>query len=152
VGNGFTTSILDCQYQSNQEKYAESQRKLVRTGQGRNYIGKQSKRALGRYLNNRSDKSTALWVRHPRCGSERLGYSGLREILTRRAQKAGVEEPSLRDFRRAFALAMLRNGTDIFTLAKLMGHEGITVLQRYLKQTNLDAEEAHCRAGPVDNI
>ena len=38
-----------------------------------------------------------------------------------------------------------------FTLAKLMGHEGISVLQRYLKQTNLDTEEAHRRAGPVDN-
>jgi len=28
---------------------------------------------------------------------------------------------------------------------------GISVLQRYLKQTNLDTEEAHRRAGPVDN-
>jgi len=37
-----------------------------------------------------------------------------------------------------------------FTLAKLMRHEGISVLQRYLKQTNLDTEEAHRRAGPVD--
>jgi hypothetical protein len=27
----------------------------------------------------------------------------------------------------------------------------ISVLQRYLKQTNLDIEEAHRRAGPVDN-
>jgi integrase/recombinase XerD len=128
---------------------------LIRQGKGRKprtvYIGKQSKRALRRYLNHRKDESTALWVTHPRCGSERLSYDGLREILTRRAQKAGVEEPSLHDFRRAFALAMLRNGTDIFTLAKLMGHEGISVLQRYLKQTNVDTEEAHRRAGPVDN-
>ena len=46
-------------------------------------------------------------------------------------------------------LSMLRNGTDIFTLAKLMGHEGISVLQRYLKQTNLDTEEAHRRACPT---
>jgi site-specific recombinase XerD len=63
-----------------------------------------------------------------------------------------VEEPSLPDFRRAYTLAMLRNGTDIFTLAKLMVHEGISVLQRYLKQTNIDTEEAHRRAGPVDNM
>ena len=46
---------------------------------------------------------------------------------------------------------MIRNGINIFALAKLMGHEGITVLQSYLKQTNLDTEEAHRRAGPVDN-
>ena len=32
-----------------------------------------------------------------------------------------------------------------------MEHEGTTVLQRYLKQTNMDIEEAHRRAGPVDN-
>jgi integrase/recombinase XerD len=80
-----------------------------------------------------------------------LSYDGLREVLTRRAADAKVKQPSLHSFRRAFALAMLRNGTDIYTLAKLMGHEGITVLQRYLKQTYQDTEAAHRRAGPVDN-
>ncbi len=128
---------------------------LIRQGKGRKprtvYIGKQSKRALRRYLRHRHDDSIALWVTHPRCGSERLGYDGLRGILTRRAKEADVKISSLHDFRRAFALAMLRNRTDIFTLAKLMGHECISVLQRYLKQTNLDTEEAHRRAGPVDN-
>lgn len=128
---------------------------LVRQGKGhkpRNvYIGKQSKRALRRYLNHRMDDCPALWVTQPRFGSNRLSYAGLREVITRRAGDAQVDEPSLHDFRRAFALSMLRNGTDIFTLAKLMGHEGISVLQRYLKQTNLDTEEAHRRAGPVDN-
>jgi len=63
-------------------------------------------------------------VEKPRFGSERLGYDGLRGILTRRAQEAGVEEPALHDFRHAFALAMLRNGMDIFTLVKLMEHDG----------------------------
>jgi site-specific recombinase XerD len=128
---------------------------LIRQGKGRKprtvYIGKQSKRALRRYLNHRRDDCDALWVTNPHFGSDRLGYDGLRGILTRRAQEAGVEEPSLHDFRRAFALSMLRNRVDIFTLAKLMGHEGISVLQRYLKQTNIDTEEAHRRAGPVDN-
>jgi site-specific recombinase XerD len=128
---------------------------LIRQGKGRKprtvYIGKQSKRALRRYLNHRRDNSAALWVTHPRFGSDRLSYDGLRGVLTRRAQEANVEDPTLHDFRRAFALSMLRNGTDIFTLAKLMGHEGISVLHRYLKQTNLDTEEAHRRAGPVDN-
>lgn len=44
---------------------------------------------------------------------------------------------------------MLRNVTDIFTLAKLMGHKGITVLQRYLRETRHDPEIAHRRASPV---
>lgn len=57
----------------------------------------------------------------------------------------------MHDFQRAFALAMLRNGTDMYTLAKLMGREGITILQRYFKQTHQDTEAAPRRAGPVDH-
>ena len=47
---------------------------------------------------------------------------------------------------------MLRSGTDIFTLAKLMGHKGISVLQRYLHQTHEDTDEAHRRASPVEVV
>jgi integrase/recombinase XerD len=128
---------------------------LIRQGKGHKprtvYIGKQSKRAIRKYLASRNDRCPALWVTHSRFGSDRLSYDGLREVFSRRAKEAHVEEPSPHDFRRAFALSMLRNGTDIFTLAKLMGHEGITVLQRYLKQTYQDTEAAHRLAGPVDN-
>ncbi|MBE3144844.1 MAG: tyrosine-type recombinase/integrase [Planctomycetes bacterium] len=128
---------------------------LIRHGKGSKprevYLGRHSKQILRKYLKYRSDDSLALWVTHPRFSSERLGYDGLRAIIHRRSVEAKVEEPSLHDFRRAFALAMLRNGTDVYTLAKLMGHEGITVLQRYLKQTYQDTEAAHRRAGQVDN-
>lgn len=128
---------------------------LIRQGKGRKprtvYIGRQSKRALRKYLSSRADSHPALWVTHPRFGADRLSYDGLRGVLKRRAEEARVEEPTLHDFRRAFALSMLRSGTDIFTLAKLMGHEGISVLQRYLKQTNQDTETAHRRFGPVDS-
>ncbi|MGA2490146.1 MAG: site-specific integrase, partial [Anaerolineales bacterium] len=128
---------------------------LIRKGKGSKprevYLGRLSKQVLRKYLKHRKDDSPALWVTHPQSGSERLGYDGLRAIIHRRSVVAKVEEPSLHDFRRAFALAMLRNGTDVYTLAKLMGHEGITVLQRYLKQTYQDTKDAHRRAGPVDN-
>ena len=67
---------------------------LIRQGKGRKprtvYIGKLSKRALRRYLKHHREDSAALWMTHPRFGSERLGYDGLRGILTRRAQEAGV--------------------------------------------------------------
>jgi len=127
---------------------------LIRHSKGKRpryvYISKHSKRALRKYLSKRKDKNQALWVTHPRFNSVRLKYDSLRAIMTRRANQAGVKPPSIHDFRRAFALAMLRNGTDIFTLAKLMGHKGIDVLQRYLKQTNEDTEIAHRRASPVE--
>ncbi|MFC2028805.1 tyrosine-type recombinase/integrase [Chloroflexota bacterium] len=129
---------------------------LIKRGKGSKprqvYLGKKTKRALRKYLRTRSDNNPAVWVTHPRYGSERLGYDGLRTILSRRADSAQVSAPTLHSFRRAFALTMLRNGTDLYTLAALMGHEGITVLQRYLKQTYEDTELANRKVGPVDNI
>ncbi len=127
---------------------------LIRHGKGKKprfvYIGRHTKRALRKYLRTRKDDNPALWVTNRRHGSFRVDYQGLRAIINKRAKKGGVESPSAHDFRRAFALSMLRSGTDIFTLAKLMGHKGIHVLQRYLKQTNEDAEIAHRKASPVE--
>jgi site-specific recombinase XerD len=37
------------------------------------------------------------------------------------------------------------------TLANLLGHSSLSVLQRYLKQTNEDLRIAHRLASPVDN-
>ncbi len=36
---------------------------------------------------------------------------------------------------------MLQAGTDIFTLARLMGHTTIDVLKHYLKLTDMDTAE-----------
>lgn len=46
---------------------------------------------------------------------------------------------------------MLRNGVDIITLSRLMGHSTTDVLRRYLAQTDEDLHIAHARASPVDN-
>ncbi len=47
---------------------------------------------------------------------------------------------------------MLREGVDVYTLAKLMGHSTIDVLKYYLKQTTEDMAIAHSQHGPVDNL
>jgi site-specific recombinase XerD len=82
---------------------------------------------------------------------ERLECGGLRGVLGRRAKQAGVYEPSLHSFRRAFAINMLRAGADIFSLQKLMGHADLQVLRRYLAQTTDDRAQAHRIGSPMDN-
>ena len=128
---------------------------LIRQGKGRKprtvYLGKKARSALRKYLRLRKDIEQGVWVTTPRFSSGRLSYDGLREVIKRRAAEARVKKPTLHAFRRAFALTMLRNGTDVYTLAKLMGHEGIAVLQRYLKQNCQDTEAAFKNAGPVDH-
>lgn len=126
---------------------------LIRKGKGRKprhvYAGRQSRKALRRYLKHRQDDNPALWTTQD---GDRLSYGGLRSMLKRRAKQADIPRPALHDFRRGFALAMLRANVDVYTLAKLMGHEGIDVLKRYVKLTRADAEAAHRRASPVDNL
>ncbi|UCH59616.1 MAG: tyrosine-type recombinase/integrase, partial [Anaerolineales bacterium] len=95
---------------------------LIRKGKGGKpravYLGKQSRKAMRVYLRKRIDDNNALWVSK---SGERLNYNGLRSMMRRRAERAGVEMPSLHSFRRYFALSMLRAGVDIFSLQKLMG-------------------------------
>lgn len=126
---------------------------LIRRGKGRKprtaFIGKVTRRALRAYLKQRADKAPALWVTQE---GERLTYAGLRSMIQRRAKLAGVAAPEIHGFRRAFALTMLRNGVDLITLQRLMGHAGLTVLQRYLAQTETDLQQAHRRGSPVDNL
>ena len=127
---------------------------LVRSGKGGKaritVTGGKSRRELSRYFRQRkANPNDPLWVT---IHGSRLTQAGLRQIVRRRAEKAGVQVPNLHSFGRAFALHALRNGADIYSLQCLMGHSDLTVLRRYLKQTEADLREAQGRAGPVDNL
>jgi site-specific recombinase XerD len=126
---------------------------IIRKGKGNKtrvaFLGAQSRRELLRYLRHRPDAAGALWAGHD---GQRLSYAGLRQVVRRRAIAAGVAVPSLHSFRRAFALACLRGGMDVYSLQKLMGHAGLDVLRRYLAQTEADLAAAHRAAGPVDRL
>ena len=101
------------------------------------------------YLRIRRDNSPALFVTTE---GDRLGYNGLREILRRRARQAGIKEPTLHQFRRAFALNFLRNGGDVYSLQRLMGHSSLEILRRYLKLTDQDTQAAHAKYSPADRL
>jgi site-specific recombinase XerD len=60
----------------------------------------------------------------------RLTYLGLRSIIYRKAKQAGIKAPPIHAFRRAFAISMLEGRIDLVTLANLMGHTSLSVLQR----------------------
>jgi integrase/recombinase XerD len=111
------------------------------------FLGRKARRALRAYLRTRVDNSPALFITKD---LERLSYEGLNTIVRRRAEKAGIAKPEIHAFRRAFAINMLRAGTDLITLQRLMGHADLQVLWRYLAQTNDDLRTAHEKGSPVD--
>ncbi|MEA4811141.1 MAG: tyrosine-type recombinase/integrase [Anaerolineaceae bacterium] len=125
---------------------------IIRKGKGGKpriaLIGKTTRRLVRAYLRDRREKSAALWASE---SGERLTYWGLNQMIRRRAAQARIKKPGLHDFRRAFALNCLRNGMDVFTLQRLMGHADLQVLRRYLAQTDDDLRLAHAKASPVDN-
>ena len=126
---------------------------MIRQGKGRKprmvFLGRKTIRAIRGYLRYRKDNSPALWVS---THGERMTYSALRCFLRRRAEQISLKSiPTPHDFRRAFALVMLRNGVDIFALQKLMGHSDLQILRRYLAQTDQDIHNAHMRGSPVDS-
>jgi len=128
---------------------------IVRHGKGNKFrtvfLGNKGRRALASYLRRRKDLNDGDPLFATSLGG-RLKYSGLRDIIKRRADRAEIEAPSLHSFRRAFALACLRNHVDIYSLQRLMGHSDLSVLRRYLAQTEDDLRQAHERGGPVDNL
>lgn len=127
---------------------------VIRHGKGdkerKVYLGSKSRKALRSYMRTRTDTSPALFVGRTR---ERLTYDGLKQAIERRGILAKVEPPpTLHAFRRAFAINCLRAGMNIYTLKELMGHEDLQILQRYLKVTDIDTENAHRLFAPVDKL
>lgn len=112
------------------------------------YIGRKTRQMLRRYLKEAKITDYLFMIE----GNRILTYSGLVQMLRNRAKRAGVKYQTAHSFRRLFALTMLRNGVDIYSLQLLMGHADLQVLRRYLKQTDRDTLEAHLKGCPVEKL
>ena len=91
-----------------------------------------------------------VWISQTR--EERLTPSGLHQLLKRLGERAGIENCAPHTFRRTFAIWCLRNGMDVFRLARLMGHADISVLRQYLYLLKDDLRAAHAQFGTVGRL
>jgi len=80
-----------------------------------------------------------------------LTYSGLAQLLRRRGKAAGLPDHATHPhaFRHTFATLYLRNGGDVFTLQKLLGHASLTMTERYLTLTGEDMAATHRSCSPA---
>lgn len=115
------------------------------------FVGRTTQREILRYLRHRPEAlpGDPLWVTR---GGGRLTYFGLVSMLRRRASAAGIGASLPHSFRRAFALACLRQGMDVVSLQRLLGHADLSVIMRYVKQTKDDLQKSHSEHGPVDSL
>jgi integrase/recombinase XerD len=115
------------------------------------YLGQRSRKALRRYFKSRGQLIADAPLFATVEGG-RLSFNGLREIIRRRAIAAAITEPGLHNFRRTFAVEMLRNGVDLVTVSRLLGHSSLEMTRRYIGLIDDDLQEGHRKGSPVDNF
>ena len=116
------------------------------------YLGVQARRQLVKYLQSlKTTVNAPLWV-DGRSG-KRLLRNGVTQLLSRIGKKAGVSPSNAHRFRRTFAVSFLRNGGDIFTLQRILGHSTLEMVRKYLDGlSDDDAHEAHKKFSPGDRL
>jgi len=75
-------------------------------------------------------------------------------ILKTYGDRAGLKgvRVSPHTFRHTGAVSFLRNGGDLFSLQRIMGHSSLEVLRGYLNLSQNDLNRVHERASPLDNL
>lgn len=81
----------------------------------------------------------------------KISRDNLLKSIYRLGNRAGVQVPNLHRFRHTFAINFLRNGGDIYTLQRILGHSTLDMVKRYLAIAQVDIQAAHRRASPVMN-
>lgn len=112
------------------------------------YFGAKTARVLIRLMRGLGP-SQYVWAN--RLNGKRMMYRGLSKTLRAIGRRADIP-CAAHKFRRTFAINCLRNGMDIFTLARLMGHSEISILKPYLDLLQSDLRSSHQEFGVVDNL
>jgi integrase/recombinase XerD len=106
--------------------------------------------AIWRYLAARPDHQPDDPLFSTPDGIHHLNRSGIQQMLTRLATRAGVENVHPHRLRHIFAVSYLRAGGNLFTLQMILGQEELEMVRHYARLANTDVSRAHRRASPVD--
>lgn len=110
-------------------------------------------KAYGEYLFDRrhTGPDEAMFASERWESDGHIGRNGLRKLLYRLGELAGVEKCHPHRLRHTFAIAYLRNGGDVYTLQEIMGHSTLDMVKEYLAISQVDTRVAHKKASPVEN-
>jgi site-specific recombinase XerD len=119
-------------------------------------IGKRSRNLLWNYVTRFRPEPA-----HPNCTSVFLNSRGMplgknyiEAFMRRYGKRAGIEgvRCSPHTLRHSAAVMFLRNGGDVFTLQRLLGHTTLQMTRHYCELADIDVTVAHRLASPADNL
>jgi len=119
-------------------------------------IGKRVQRLLWRYINRyRPEAVTANsnFVFLTKDGRP-LTKDRVEKIMTYYGKKAELKgvRCSPHTLRHSAAVRFLRNGGDVFSLQRMLGHASLEMTRKYCELADIDVKRAHMIASPVDNL
>ncbi len=99
-----------------------------------------------------SESSATSFFRSTRDGQP-LTRSGLLHLLKRLGKRAGFkDEVCVHALRRSFAVQMLRNGANVFSVQAMLGHTNLQMTRKYCAMALTDAEAQHRQFSPMDRL
>ncbi|MFC1933314.1 tyrosine-type recombinase/integrase, partial [Chloroflexota bacterium] len=83
-----------------------------------------------------------------------ISVNRLQAIVEVYAEKAGITgvRCSPHTFRHTFAINYLRNGGDVFSLQRILGHSSLEIVRMYVNLAEADIKECHRKFSPADNM
>lgn len=106
------------------------------------YLNPVAELHLEDYLDERGKKEGPLFTGK---GSERLQPGGVRTMLKKVAERAGVENVHPHRFRRTLATNLIKRGMTIQEVARVLGHEKIDTTMRYIYLDDRDVKNNHMK-------
>jgi site-specific recombinase XerD len=115
-------------------------------------FGSTTRQTLTAYIARRGELDTpALFVSTL---GVRLDRHRVRDIIKHRCEQAGIAgvRCSPHTFRHTMAVSFLRNGADVFSLQKLLGHSSLDMTRKYAELSQTDVIERHRLHSPGDRL
>jgi integrase/recombinase XerD len=111
------------------------------------FLGKSARSALWLYVAERIDDKDNLFITMKQ---KPMNRNSIRQIVNNLGVRAGITRAYPHRFRHTFAIQFLRNGGDIFSLQRILGHSSLVMVKEYVRLANVDIQQAHLLASPVD--
>ena len=106
------------------------------------YLDPVASMLIEQYLAQRTDDNPALFIGK---GNERIQPGGVRTMLNKLADKAGVEHVHPHKFRRTLATNLIRHGMPIQEVANILGHDKLDTTMKYVVMNNDDLQHSYRR-------